>query len=456
MRYHKLTCLFFSFFFSFTVLAQTRAALQAEFLQWANEAAHPVSDTGIDASAASLYPLKELIGNARIVGLSEAVHAGTEPLAFRNTLFRFLVEEMGFAAIALESGLVESRVLNDYVTGSEGLLDHAVEQGFSFGFHDFQQNADLIEWLRSYNDALPTGAPKVQVFGIDVSGSPGNLSAPRNPDTALSVVLDYLDANNGEAAASFRNRIEGHLAALASTNDYGLVSAAQRNALTAAINDLISHLERYEFEYVASSSRRDYAWALRSAVSARQVDNWFRNMPQGWQLSDGVQWNEVNLRVRDRLLADNLNWVLEMLGPDAKILVFSSVTHSGKTPVYQLGQVEPLTVPMGFYLDERFGADYVNILNMVNGGEIAFCNVPGADRQAMVLSPPPRDSAEAYFSAVDIPRFFLDLRDAPESLADWLTEPRQHWNGFGSLVFPSSEAFDIAYYGGAVSSDCVN
>lgn len=452
----RSTVLFCFIACSTTLIAQTRSDLQTDFQAWAKAAAQPISEIGIDGPTRSLLPLKDFIGDARIVGLSEAVHGGTEPMAFRNTLFRFLVEEMDFAAIVLESGLTESRVLNDYVTGSDMSLDDAVRQGFTFGFHDFRQNIELLRWLREYNDALGTGEPKVEIFGIDVSGSPGNLGAPRNPDTALLVVLDYLDAVNDEAAARYRVQVQGFLPVLASTNEYGPVPEAERNALTATINDLISHLERYEFEYTAASSRRDYAWALQSAISARQVDNWFRNMPQDWVLSDGVQWNEVNLRVRDRLLADNLDWVLGMLAPDSRVLVFSSVAHSAKTPVYQPGRSEALTVPMGHYLDDRFASEYVNILNMVNGGEIAFCSAPRDIRQPMLFSSPPRDSAEFYFSQLGISRFYVDLRGAPEGLAEWLAEPRQHWNGLGALVFPTSEAFDLAYYGGKVRSDCVN
>jgi erythromycin esterase-like protein len=456
MQYLRSTVLFYFIACSTSLIAQTRSDLQEEFQAWANDAAQPVSEIGINASTNSLASFKDFIGEARIVGLSEAVHGGTEPMAFRNILFRFLVEEMGFAAIVLESGLTESRVLNDYVIGSDMSLADAVRQGFTFGFHDFRQNVELLRWLREYNDALGVDEPKIEIFGIDVSGSPGNLGAPRNPDTALLVVLDYLEAVNAEAADRYRVQVQDFLPVLASTNDYGPLPVAERNALTATISDLISHLERYEYEYTAASSRRDYAWALQSAISARQVDNWFRNMPQYWVLGDGVQWNEVNLRVRDRLLADNLDWVLGMLAPDSKVLVFSSVAHSAKTPVYQLGRSEALTVPMGHYLDDRFASDYVNILNMVNGGEIAFCSAPKDVRQPMLFSSPPRDSAEFYFSELGLPRFFLDLREAPEGLADWLAEPRQHWNGLGALVFPTSEAFDLVYYGGEVGSDCVN
>jgi erythromycin esterase len=83
--------------------------------------------------------MREMIGAAKIVGLSEGQHAAAEPLEFRNRLFKYFVENLGFGAIAIESGIVESRVLNDYVTEGKAELDTVLKQGFSTGFDTFRQ-----------------------------------------------------------------------------------------------------------------------------------------------------------------------------------------------------------------------------------------------------------------------------------------------------------------------------
>ena len=145
-----------------------------------------------------------MIGDAKIVGLSEGIHAAAEPLIFRNRLFKHLVEQLGFKAIAIESGIVESRVLNDYVTQGKGDFDAVLRQGFSNGFDTFRQNGELIRWMREYNARLPPDAVKVQIFGLDVPGSPGNLDAARGPDTALRSALEYLRAVDPQAAAQMQ------------------------------------------------------------------------------------------------------------------------------------------------------------------------------------------------------------------------------------------------------------
>jgi hypothetical protein len=46
--------------------------------------------------------------------------------------------------------------------------------------------------MREYNARLPRDAVKVQIFGLDVPGSPGNRDAARGPDTALRSAVEYL------------------------------------------------------------------------------------------------------------------------------------------------------------------------------------------------------------------------------------------------------------------------
>lgn len=123
--------------------AQAPMDVQAAFLAWSKGSSHAISNTDLDASTQDLRPIERMIGDAKIVGLSEGIHAAAEPLIFRNRLFKHLVEHLGFSAIAIESGIVESRLLNDYVTHGKGELDSVLKQGLSVGFDTFRQNGEL-------------------------------------------------------------------------------------------------------------------------------------------------------------------------------------------------------------------------------------------------------------------------------------------------------------------------
>lgn len=62
------------------------------FAKWA--ATHAAAVTTVESSSndSDLLPLESAMSTARVVALGEPMHGAHEPLAFRNRLFRFLVE----------------------------------------------------------------------------------------------------------------------------------------------------------------------------------------------------------------------------------------------------------------------------------------------------------------------------------------------------------------------------
>src|SRR5262245_24079887 len=92
----------------------------AGFERWAKAHAIQLQTVELKSDLGDMRQLKSLIGAARVVALGEPAHGAHEPLAFRNRLLRYLVEESGFTAIAIESGLPESRPIHDFVAGGPG------------------------------------------------------------------------------------------------------------------------------------------------------------------------------------------------------------------------------------------------------------------------------------------------------------------------------------------------
>src|SRR6476619_1818927 len=123
--------------------AQSDAGRDA-FVNWAGKSLKPLNTVAPSPSTADLAPIKAMIGNATVVAISEGVHAGAEPLEFRNRLFQYLVQEMGFTAIAIESGISESRQVHDYVLGGSGELKDVLTRGLTWTFDRLPQNAALV------------------------------------------------------------------------------------------------------------------------------------------------------------------------------------------------------------------------------------------------------------------------------------------------------------------------
>ena len=86
--------------------ASTRAA---EVERWISASAIPLRSVELIDDLADLRAFAPVVGSSRVVALGESTHGAHEPLAFRNRLFRYLVEQHEFTAIALETGLPESR-----------------------------------------------------------------------------------------------------------------------------------------------------------------------------------------------------------------------------------------------------------------------------------------------------------------------------------------------------------
>ena len=152
-------------------------------------------------------------------------------------------------------------------------------------------------------------------------------------------------------------------------------------------------------------------------------------------------------------MADNLEWVRSRLGPRGRVLVFAAAGHLASTMVQLPDHPVREMVPLGAHLKDRFGSDFVNILNLVVNGEIKYCSAN--PRRLMPLEPPPESVVETLFAAVNAPRYLLDLRGAPPSVAAWLRQVHDHWNGFGTLQFATARAFDVVYYVSPVTSACV-
>lgn len=121
--------------------AQSGASIEAwiRARMWRIESVEPLGSTN------DLAQLRPLIGGARVVALGEPSHGNHEPLAFRNRLFQFLVEQMGFTAIALETGFAEAKIVQDFIAGGDGSAVDVVRDGLTYGFGQYQENVALVQ-----------------------------------------------------------------------------------------------------------------------------------------------------------------------------------------------------------------------------------------------------------------------------------------------------------------------
>lgn len=436
------------------------AALRA----WAKATMLPLS-AGARGVFADASAIARVIGDASLVALGEGAHGLTAPLEFRNRLFQFLVEYRGFSAIAIESGLVESRVVHEYARGGDGDLAAVMANGFSWGFDQFPQNRALVNWLRDHN-ASSRSPRKVNFYGFDLSGSPGLRTAHRGTETAFIEALNYLARVDHVAATTFRSRLAAFLPYFRfdyyhqiEGPNYDRLSLAERDALSAIVSDLIALLETQEAALTALSSRETYDWAHQAAVGARQVDKWMQQIPLGWEASLAqIALLDKASDLRDRAQADNIDWIVKREGIDGRALIFGHNAHLSNSPVNRVWwpcestvrhsrQIEHRQETAGSHLKHRYGQRLVTIGHLVGHQKI----LSGSTEPARLEGLPA--SIDELLGDIDARSFFLDLRAAPAAVERLLELEFKLGPGVvlpgrfeGFMTVQVREAFDALIY----------
>jgi erythromycin esterase len=403
------------------------------FERWAKAHAIRLQTVELRRDFDDMRRLKSLIGAARVVALGEPTHGAHEPLAFRNRLFRYLVEELGFTAIAIESGLPDSRPIFDFVAGGPGTVTQVVRGSLTCGLGAYQENEDLAQWMREYN-AKAVPARKVRFYSIDLG------RCGEGTDLAFEKALTYLTRVDPASGQRMRATFQPYLDRLSAPNAAPL-SQTESDSLSAAIEDLLALLERERLTFIATTSEADYEWAHRNAIVARQAHRLYRVSPYapgGGGKSSA--WRGLNQR--DAAMADNVRWVLEREGPTGRVIVFAHNGHVMNAPaageLWRSFEFERPPTAMGQHLRSALGADLVII--GVSSAE------NGAGLPTGSLEPGGLDAA---LSHAGTPLFLLDLRAArsDRAVAAWLAERRQLRTNFStSLTVSPSVAFDALLF----------
>lgn len=126
----------------------------------------------------------------RLLALGEPTHGLNAFPAWRNRLFRVLVEDHGFRSIALESDIIAGQRVNAHVARGQGTLDEAMQTGFSHGFGAVEANRALVEWMRDFNAGRDPGDP-LHFYGFD---PPLEWWAP-SPRASLLALHTFLSAH---------------------------------------------------------------------------------------------------------------------------------------------------------------------------------------------------------------------------------------------------------------------
>jgi erythromycin esterase len=166
-----------------------------DVVAWIRATAHPLGTTAADGDLDDLEPLREIAGHATVVGLGGSTRQAHELLAVQHRIVRFLVEELGFRAVALEMSATVGHRLDEHIrTGTGTGPDDVVELlAAARPFWRFGEIVELVRWLRDHARDHPDDP--VRLLGADTDVADLGALAPDDP------VADQVEARDPELAA---------------------------------------------------------------------------------------------------------------------------------------------------------------------------------------------------------------------------------------------------------------
>lgn len=392
-------------------------------LKWIRERAVPFETDDPASDFADLMPLKDMIGDRRIVALGEGTHGTSEFFKMKHRIVRFLAEEMGFTAFAIEANMPESRQVNRYVLTGEGDPKKDLS-GLYFWTWDTSEVLAMIEWMKEFN---LSGKGRMEFYGFDM----------QFPDVAMENVRDFVGKADPEFAVpldGYYKNVEEVLQSMRTVRDRSKIDFEKWRR---AADEVHTHLISKKDVYLGQSDPLEVDWAIQDALVV-------------------VQAAEANMEVkrsRDESMADNLAWILAHTPPGTKVVTWAHNGHVSKN----LGTFKS----MGHYLSQRHGDDMIVFGFAFHEGEYTAVGKNGI--AVYGTSPSEPGSVEWFLKSSGVSRMILDLRlvQGGEKGAQWLLRELD-FRSIGAMAMDYAfsprritEEFDaLIYFEKTTPSDC--
>jgi erythromycin esterase len=380
------------------------APATAPDLQWLRRHASPIHRVDVTPSrtgdAADLRAIRDIVGAARIVGLGESTHGTREFFQMKHRVLEYLVRVHGFRVFAIEANQLAVERVNAFVRGASGTARDAMR--VMFRVWNTEEMRDLIDWMRAHNAGHPQAS--VRFVGYDMQDH-------RTPSDTLRAFLDRTEpALLGRFDALSREYRAQQRSATPEVAD-------TVRARWAAHADTLWNLVRGRRTAWLASARTPgdtlaAEWAVQSANLLRQA----------------ARFNvALSSPERDSLMAANLDWVLRVLAPHQRAVVWAHdvhVSHGGDPARSFNGGAQ-----MGAYL-RVLGHDYRSLTLLTYAGTYSATRSFTDHRmiEAEGFPAPPASVEEALHRLARPPGavgWVVDLRAARAGGGgDWLRRPR--------------------------------
>jgi erythromycin esterase len=321
-----------------------------------------------------LKPLRKIVKQADVVALGEKIHTSGGYYTMKHRLIRYLVEELGYRAVAIESNWGGASLANQYVSTCQGTPESSI-LGL-FGVWQSQEVADLAAWMCSWNQAHPDDP--VTFFGFDI----------QQPFVDGPMLISFLQgqglAGDDPVLAGLR-QCDG----VSAPSRRGNVTEASHQACLAGLDAVEPLLNGLDPTDAVEPERSSVEWAKVNLFALR-----------AWQdqaFYDGRDffrsWN-----ARDRGMATVFQRLHQLQAGGAKTVLWAHNSHLAEQP--------PLAgayVPTGTHLNTEMGERYLSI------ALVSFDVTVGGPGIGCGPRPTYPESVEGHLSALGETALLVDL-----------------------------------------------
>ncbi len=375
-------------------LALTDSQMPTVREHWREETrrvAQPVRSLTSD-DFSDLQFLKPLLAGRRVVQLGESAHGVAEFNWLKVRLVKYLHQELGFDVVAFESSLSACDIADARISRAPPV---EVMRDCIFPVWHSTETLGLFEYL----DAARAAGRRISLAGFDT----------QNSSRARGEVTARLVRQLARVDDALARRIRDHEEALAAPPIPAELAREMKQAYANAVERVESH--------------RD---ALRKLEPARplEVDIALQELRSRVRLAEQLGGSRRDATLaRDQGMADNLDFLLQVMYPGRKVVVWAHNFHVAKEPYVAEGPRA-----MGSWVAERRGAEVYTIGLYMGRGAATYNN-----RSRYEIVAPAPDSLEAIMASAGWRASFVDLSDPripadswrrmPDTARDWGTTP---------------------------------
>lgn len=358
------------------------------------------------ADFSDLQFLKPFLKDKRIVQLGESGHGVAEFNWMKVRLIKFLHQELGYDVIAFESSMTGCDGADESI-GKNGPVD--VMRECIFPIWHTTEVLPLFDYL----DVARKAGGRISLAGFDIQNSS---RVSRQISERFKAMLESINSDLAVRVNASHSKLHSGLSTADATD---LKNFYREVAETLTVNRSILH-EKYRARPI------EVDLAIQEALSRVQYVK---------QLEEG---SAAGSSIRDKGMANNLDFLLDKLYPGRKVIVWA---HNYHITYQQIGQDKPNA--MGAWVAERRKAEAYTVGFFMGRGIGAL-----TDQSLYEIKPPAKDTLEAIFASAGRKMSFVDFSQVKRGPGNaWMFEQTiaREWGRYPIKLVPV-KMYDAVLY----------